>query len=262
VVQHIFAREAARAKVPRSRDLEDFMNALHKVARRRGRKAVAELAAPGAHDRLARDVFDLRKVRGMTQRQLAAKSGIQQAEISRIEAGSSNPTLTTIAALSYALDAELSLAAPERGKSAKREGSSVRHAPRKPTKFLCLVCAAKLMEQMTKAKAERHLAQYRVFTERLRKRGQLIGCNRLLPAETATTVRVRNGKVSALDGPFAETKELIGGYFIIEASDRAEAVRVASRIPGARIGCVEVRPIAEDPATLRALGLVGTSTAG
>jgi transcriptional regulator with XRE-family HTH domain len=88
-----------------------------------------ELAAIDAHDRLARDVFDLRKSRGMTQRQLAAKSGIQQAEISRIEAGSSNPTLSTIAALSHALDAELSLAAPGRGKSAKRVGPSVRTPP-------------------------------------------------------------------------------------------------------------------------------------
>jgi hypothetical protein len=111
------------------------------------------------------------------------------------------------------------------------------------------------------AGAERHLAQYRVFTDRLRRRGQLVACNRLLPAGTATTVRVRTGKVSITDGPFAETKELVGGYFVIEARDRAEAVRVASGIPGARIGCVEVRPIAEDPATLRALGLVAASTA-
>lgn len=58
-------------------------------------------------------------------------------------------------------------------------------------KFLCLICAAKVMEQMTKAEGRRHLAQYRVLTERLRKRGQLVGCNRLLPAGTATTVRVR-----------------------------------------------------------------------
>jgi hypothetical protein len=61
--------------------------------------------------------------------------------------------------------------------------------------------------------------------------------------------------VSQSDGPFAETKELIGGYFLIEAKDRSEAVRIAARIPGARIGCVEVRPIADDPGTLRALGL-------
>jgi hypothetical protein len=137
----------------------------------------------------------------------------------------------------------------------------VANARTKPTKFLCLICAEKLLERMSQAEAGRHLAQYRVLTDHLRKQGQLIGCNRLLPAETATTVRVRKGKVSTTDGPFAETKELVGGYFVIEARDRAEAIRVAARIPGARIGCVEVRPIADDPDTLRALGLVATSLA-
>jgi len=101
-----------------SRDFEDFMNELHEEARRDGPKAVAELATFDAHYRLAREVFDLRKARGMTQRQLAAKSGIQQAEISRIEAGNSNPTLSTIAILAYALEAELSLE-PQKGKAAK-----------------------------------------------------------------------------------------------------------------------------------------------
>jgi DNA-binding HxlR family transcriptional regulator len=121
--------------------------------------------------------------------------------------------------------------------------------------FLCLICAQTLMEQMSPAQAKRHLAQYRALTADLRRRGQLIGGNRLLPAETATTVRVRRGKLSTTDGPFAETKELIGGYFLVEAKDRAEAVRIAARIPGASIGAVEVRPIADDPGTLRALGL-------
>ena len=107
------------------------------------------------------------------------------------------------------------------------------------------------MEQMSEAEAKRHLAQYRVLTNDLRKRGQLIGCNRLLPAGTATTVRVRKGKMSITDGPFAETKELIGGYFLVVAKDRAEALRIAARIPGAQIGSVEVRPIADDPGTLR-----------
>ena len=88
---------------------EDFMNVLHEEARREGPQAIAELAAFDAHYRLAREVFDLRKARGMTQRQLAAKSGIQQAEISRIEAGNSNPTLSTIGVLAYALEAEFSL---------------------------------------------------------------------------------------------------------------------------------------------------------
>jgi hypothetical protein len=124
------------------------------------------------------------------------------------------------------------------------------------TKFLCLICAETLMEQMSPAAARKHLAQYRALTDDLRKSGQLIGCNRLLSAGSATTVRVRKGKISMTDGPVAETKELIGGYFLIEARDRAEAIQVAARIPGAWIGSVEVRPIADDPATLHALGLV------
>ena len=61
--------------------------------------------------------------------------------------------------------------------------------------------------------------------------------------EQATTVRVRNGKVSATDGPFAETKEQLGGYFLIEAKDRNEAIQIASRIPSAKWGSVEVRPV-------------------
>jgi hypothetical protein len=77
----------------------------------------------------------------------------------------------------------------------------------------------------------------------------------LLPPEAATTVRVRNGKVLTTDGPYAETKEQLGGYYVIEARDMNEAIQVAARIPGARFGCVEVRPIAEDSQTLNALGL-------
>jgi len=121
-------------------------------------------------------------------------------------------------------------------------------------KFLCLICAEKMMEQMTEADAATHFEDYREFTAAIRKSGHFAGCNRLLPPHAATTVRVRNGKVSTTDGPYAETKEQLGGYYVIEANDRDEAVQVAARIPGAWIGCVEVRPIAEDERTLRALG--------
>jgi hypothetical protein len=76
----------------------------------------------------------------------------------------------------------------------------------------------------------------------------------MLP-ETATTVRVRNGKVSTTDGPYAETKEQLGGYFLIEAKDMDEAVGIAARIPGCWHGCVEVRPIVEDERMLRMLSL-------
>ena len=123
-------------------------------------------------------------------------------------------------------------------------------------KFLCLICAEVMMEQMPEAAAEKHYEEYAEFTRAIRTSGHFIGVNRLLPPGDATTVRVRNGKVSITDGPYAETKEQLGGYYVIEAKDLDEAVRVAAKIPGAWIGCVEVRPIAEDAQTLRALGLV------
>ena len=124
-------------------------------------------------------------------------------------------------------------------------------------KFLCLICAETLMEQMSEADAEKHYQDYTEFTEAIREGGQFIGCHRLLPPEAATTVRVRNGKISTTDGPYAETKEHLGGYYVIEAEDMNEAIRVAAKIPGAWHGCVEVRPIAEDVRTLRALGVAG-----
>lgn len=123
-------------------------------------------------------------------------------------------------------------------------------------KFLCLIRAANVMEQMPPADAAKHFEDYREFTTAIRKSGHFVGCNRLLPPATATTVRVRQDKVSTTDGPFAETKEQLGGYYLIEAGDRDEAVRVAAKIPGAWIGSVEVRPVAEDEKTLRALGFL------
>jgi|SRR5687767_1557503 hypothetical protein len=121
-------------------------------------------------------------------------------------------------------------------------------------KFLCLICAEKVMEQMPAADAEKHFKEYVQFTEWVKSTGHFVGANRLTPAATATTIRVRNGKVLRTDGPFAETKEQIGGYYLIEAKDLNEAIDVAARIPGAQRGCVELRPIADDPQT-RALGL-------
>ena len=126
-------------------------------------------------------------------------------------------------------------------------------------KFLCLICAEKVMEHLSEADADRHFDEYAAFTREIRDSGHYVGCNRLLPVETAITVRVRNGRLSTTDGPFTETKEQIGGYFVVEARDLNEAIRVAARIPGARIGSVEVRPIGEDERTLRALGLAVVS---
>ena len=122
-------------------------------------------------------------------------------------------------------------------------------------KYLCLISAEKVMEQMTEADAAAHYEEYREFTDDIRRSGHFVDCNRLLPPAAAITVRVRQGKVSTTDGPFVETKEQLGGYFVIEARDMNEAIQIASRIPGARRGCVEVRPIAEDLQMRNALGM-------
>ena len=121
-------------------------------------------------------------------------------------------------------------------------------------KFLCLICAERVMEQLSEAEAARNFAAYAEFDRSIKASGHYVDCNRLLPPGAATTVRVRNGKISTTDGPFVETKEQLGGYYVVEARDLNEAIRLASRIPGASIGCVEVRPIAEDAQTRRALG--------
>jgi len=120
-------------------------------------------------------------------------------------------------------------------------------------KYLCLICAETVMEHMTEEAAARHYQEYAAFTEDLKRHGHFISANRLQPVDTATTLRVRNGRVTITDGPFAETKEQFGGYYVIEARDLNEAIQVAAKIPGARYGCVELRPIAEDAQTL-ALG--------
>jgi hypothetical protein len=83
------------------------------------------------------------------------------------------------------------------------------------------------------------------YVEELRKRGHLVSTEPLQSARAATTVRVRSGKVSLTDGPFAETKEQLGGFFLIDARDLNEAIQVASKWPSARLGSIEVRPIEE-----------------
>lgn len=120
-------------------------------------------------------------------------------------------------------------------------------------KFLCLICAEKVMEDMTADDAAQHYDEYAAFTADLRRSGQLVDCNRLLPTDTAVTVRVRNGKVTTTDGPYAETKEHFGGYYIIDAPSMDAAIGIAARIPGASRGCVEVRPVADDEQTRRSL---------
>jgi hypothetical protein len=88
-------------------------------------------------------------------------------------------------------------------------------------------------------------AAYRAFGEEAEKRGAMRGGNELQSATTATTVRVRNGETMVTDGPFAETKETLGGYYVLECESLDEAVELAAKIPGAKYGSVEVRPVVE-----------------
>jgi hypothetical protein len=96
------------------------------------------------------------------------------------------------------------------------------------------------------------LAEYRAFTESVQKSGKLVGANRLQATTTATTVRVRNGKIQTTDGPFAETREQLAGYYLVEADDLDEAVKLAAKIPSAKSGAIEVRPIWPRPAMAEA----------
>ena len=113
-------------------------------------------------------------------------------------------------------------------------------------KYLCLIYdEEKKLGTMSKSESDTFMGEYGAFTEGIRKSGHYVGGEALQPVQTATTVRVRNGKVSTTDGPFAETKEQLGGFFLIDARDLNEAIQVASRIPSARLGSIEVRPLRE-----------------
>jgi hypothetical protein len=98
-------------------------------------------------------------------------------------------------------------------------------------------------ERMSPAQQQQGMAAYGAFTEALKKSGVLIGSNRLRPASAATTVRIANGKSQVLDGPYADTKEQLGGYYLIDVADLDAALAWAARCPGASHGVVEVRPV-------------------
>jgi hypothetical protein len=89
--------------------------------------------------------------------------------------------------------------------------------------------------------------EYMTFTHELRETGKLVSADQLQPTTTATSVRVRAGKTLTTDGPFAETKEVLGGYYLITADSLDEALEWGAKIPSSRIGTIEVRPIVEFP---------------
>jgi hypothetical protein len=111
-------------------------------------------------------------------------------------------------------------------------------------KYLCLVYQDETMlGALSESDYELLAAESLAYDEEIRRSGRAVSLNALARVQTATTVRVGNGQVSISDGPFAETREQLGGFLLIEARDLNDAIRVASKIPPARLGCVEVRPI-------------------
>ncbi|MFT4037305.1 MAG: YciI family protein [Thermomicrobiales bacterium] len=112
-------------------------------------------------------------------------------------------------------------------------------------KFMLLIYGAE--NAWTEAERNACFAESAQVARDLSVSGHYLGASPLKSVTTATTVRVREGKPIISDGPFAETREQLGGYFLVEARDHDEALQIAQRIPGARIGCVEIRPLVEIP---------------
>jgi hypothetical protein len=111
-------------------------------------------------------------------------------------------------------------------------------------KYLCLVYVdEKNRDALPKHELNACIDESLDYDEVLKKSGHYIASDALQSVETATTIRIQNGKPFTTDGPFAETKEQLGGFYLIEARDLNEAIQVASKIPPARLGCIEVRPI-------------------
>jgi len=113
-------------------------------------------------------------------------------------------------------------------------------------KYLCLIYDDEsTWGKMPKEQADAVMGEYFAFTDGIKQSGHYVAGDALHPTSSATTVRVRNGKVSTTDGPFAETKEQLGGYYLIDAKDLNDAIQVAAKIPSARYGSVEVRPVVD-----------------
>jgi hypothetical protein len=114
-------------------------------------------------------------------------------------------------------------------------------------KYLCLAYEEETtLSGLSRGEWEALRSETLAYVEVLRKSGHLIATHALKSVRTAATVRVRNGAQSVVDGPFAETKEQLGGFFLLEAGDLGEAIQLAAKWPSARLGSIEVRPIEEE----------------
>jgi hypothetical protein len=111
--------------------------------------------------------------------------------------------------------------------------------------MLMIYTDEKAWASLPSAEQKRVIGEHLAFAEDLRRRGQYVAGEELQPSTTATTVRVQRGRLVPTDGPFAETKEQLGGFYLVEARDLNEAIQLAGRIPSPGTDCVEVRPVAE-----------------
>ena len=119
-------------------------------------------------------------------------------------------------------------------------------------KYLLLCChEEKTLASMSESECVAVMEETMTYCEALKQSGHLNAVEQLEPVQRAMTVRVRSGKLLVTDGPFAETKEQIGGFFLIDAKDLNEAIQVASKFPSARFGSLEVRPVKELPGSDR-----------
>lgn len=114
--------------------------------------------------------------------------------------------------------------------------------------YLLLINDEEGVGSLSESEAIAMYAEYGRFTEELHASGAFLGANQLQPSSTATTVSVRGGETIVSDGPFAETKEVLGGYYLIEVETLDEALEWAAKIPSARLGHIEVRPVVMRPA--------------
>jgi hypothetical protein len=115
-----------------------------------------------------------------------------------------------------------------------------------PVKYLCLVYHEESkIDALPAIEYDAIVSDAIEYRDELRRSGHYIVSSPLQPVECATTIRVRNGMMSITDGPFAETREQLGGFYLIEATDLNDAIRVVSKMPPARLGCIEVRPLKE-----------------
>jgi hypothetical protein len=122
-------------------------------------------------------------------------------------------------------------------------------------KFMLLIYNdSTLLDALQEGQADGMMRECFAHADELRDQGQLYQSQMLQPAATAKSVRIRNGRTAVTDGPFAEAKEVLGGFNLIEARDMAEAVQIAAEFPWARTGCVEIRPVADIAAVRRRVG--------